>query len=666
VTIIPEAGTSMNFEFNILNEFDSESGLQSQDELSFADFLINNAVDAGFCIGMKGEFIYVNNATCLMTEYSREELLTMTLQEIDIDCSEVNWLERCQQLKEGKAFSIKSFYQTKQGVKLPVLVTLNYVQHEEKEFVCAFAKPQSKKNNKVVNINHKGNNSSQLPSENKVSVEYKKKEAELENSLSILRSTLESSVNGIMAVNFEGDILYCNQKFVDMWDIPKSLIIHKKCPRCKTFFETKVKDPNTFLRLIWEISTQSDFESYDIIELNDGRTFAHYSEAQWVDDKIIGRVWSIWDITESRQTEEALRLNEVRFRSLAETTEASIFLVQGNKLCYINPATERITGYTKEELLSNFDLRRLIKNRKLRYVDNEENQLSRSEYREMQILTKYGVELWLGCNVKIISGGVDFIGQNVELITAIDITDYKRAESELHVALEQAKQLSELRARFVSMVCHQFRTPLNVVSFSNSLLKKNVNRWSPEKKLPLIERIQTAVQQISQLLDEILLLGKAEAASLKLEAEPIELNCFCEDLVAKIQLNYMQSIIQFNHEDSNFIFPIDKTLLELILINLLDNAIKYSRGNSTVNFSLYNQSNAAVFKIQDTGIGIPEADQERLFQPFYRGSNVDSLPGTGLGLSIVKTLIDLHGGEIYVESEVNVGTTFTVILPSIQ
>ncbi|MBW4510778.1 MAG: PAS domain-containing sensor histidine kinase [Scytonematopsis contorta HA4267-MV1] len=653
----------MNFEFDILNEFDSEPGLQPLNELNFADFLINNAVDASFCVEVEGQFIYVNNATCLMTEYSREELLTMTLQHIEIDCSTEIWLERCQKLKHGKPFSIKSCYYTKEGNAVPVFVTLNYVKSQEKEFICGFAKLQP---NKVVNIKDKTNSTSRPLPDKKVSAEYKKKEAELENSLSILRSTLESSANGIMAINFEGDILYCNQKFIKMWEIPTSLIIHKKCPRCKIFFQSKVKDPNTFLRIVWEISGQSDFESYDNIELNDGRTFAHYSEPQWVDGKIIGRVWSVWDITESRSTEEALRLNEVRFRSLAETTEASIFLIQGKQLCYINPAGERITGYTREELLSNFDLRQLIKNKKLRYVDNKENQLARSEYREMQILTKYGVELWLGCNVKVISGGVDFIGQNVELITAIDITDYKRAESELHLALEQAKQLSELRARFVSMVCHQFRTPLNVVSFSNSLLKKNVGRWSPEKKLPLIERIQTSVQQISQLLDEILLLGKVEAASLKSEAEPIELNCFCEDLIAKIELNHMQSLIKFNHEESNFIFRIDKTLLGLILTNLLDNAIKYSRGNSTVNFSLYNQSNAAVFKIQDTGIGIPEADQERLFQPFYRGSNVDSLPGTGLGLSIVKTLVDLHGGEICIESEVNVGTTFTVILPSIE
>jgi PAS domain S-box-containing protein len=652
----------MNFGYNILNQLDSELGLQPQDELSFADFLINHAADAAFCIGTEGEFIYVNHATCLMTNYSRQELLGMTLQEIEIDCTEEVWGVRWQQLRQERPFSLKTSYYTKQGTVIPVFVTLHYVKHQGKEFICGSAKKESKK---VVNLDVGENNSSRSASSQKVSLEYKKKEAELENSLSILRSTLESSANGIMAVNFEGDILYCNQKFVDMWQIPESLMLHKKCPRCKSFFESQVKDPHAFLRLVWEISGQSDFESYDTIELNNGRVFAHYSQPQWVNGKIIGRVWSLWDVTESKRTEEALRLNEVRFRSLAETTEASIFLIQGTQLCYINPAAERLTGYTKEELLSGFDLRQLIKNRKLRYVDNE-NQLGRSEYREMQILTKFGVERWLGCNVKILDSGMDFAGKTVELVTAIDITDYKQAESELRQALEQAKQLSELRARFVSMVCHQFRTPLNVVSFSNSLLKQNVNRWSGERKIPLLERIQTAVEQISQLLDEILLLGKAEVATLKLEAEPLDVVCFCENLVDKIQLNNIKNVIKFNNEERCFACRIDKTLLELILTNLLDNAIKYSAKNSTVVFNLYRQSDTVVFQIKDRGIGIPQIDVKRLFEPFYRGSNVASLPGTGLGLSIVKTLVDLHGGEIFVESEVDVGTTFTVILPLVD
>lgn len=284
----------------------------------------------------------------------------------------------------------------------------------------------------------------------------------------------------------------------------------------------------------------------------------------------------------------------------------------------------------------------------------------------MKILTKNGMERWLACTVTVLDEMVDFSQKPVELITAIDITDYKLAEEEVRQALEQAKELSELRTRFVAMVCHQFRTPLNVVSFSNSLLKRHMEQWTGEKKRPLLDRIQTAVEQINQLLDEILLFGKAEAAKLKLDPKPFYLIPFCEDIVAKMEMSCDQTSIVFLIQNYCPTVYLDQKLLEQILTNLLENAIKYSPKGSGVELNLSYQNEKVIFQIKDSGIGIPAADRKRLFEPFYRGSNVDNIPGTGLGLSIVKTLVDLQGGEIAVESQVNEGTTFTVTLPSVE
>ncbi|WP_373526391.1 scytonemin biosynthesis sensor histidine kinase, partial [Nostoc sp.] len=495
--------------------------------------------------------------------------------------------------------------------------------------------------------------------------QLKTKEVELEKSLSLLRSTLESTAIGIVAVNFEGDILSLNQKFVDMWQIPEFLILSKKCPQCKTFFENQLKDPQAFSRLIWEVSSQSDFESYDILELKDGRVFAHYSKPQCLEGKIIGRVWSVWDITESKQTEEALRLNATRFRTLAETTDASTFLIQGTRLCYINPAVEQLTGYTKEELLTGFDLRRLIKSKKCREVRNE-GEAANFQYQEMNILTKNGTERWLACAVAMLDGGLDFGGKPVEMVAAIDITDYKYAELGLNQALEQAKQLSELRARFLSMVCHQFRTPLNIVSFSNSLLKEEVDKRTQKKIQPLLDHIQKATEQLSQMLDDILFFSKAESAKLNFEPKPLELVEFCNDLVAQMQMSISQIPINFVSQDNSLTVCVDKKLLEPILKNLLDNAIKYSTSKIAIELKLSCKNGKVIFQVKDRGIGISLVDQQRIFEPFYRGSNIDHISGTGLGLSILKTLVDLHHGQISVESEVDVGSAFTVILPLIK
>ncbi|WP_375474923.1 scytonemin biosynthesis sensor histidine kinase [uncultured Nostoc sp.] len=635
--------------------------LQPEVEMKFAEFLINQTVDAAFCLGANAQFLYVNDATCLMTEYSREELLSMRLHDIDVDFSLHNWSD----ISLQGSLTFKSRYRTKGGRIFLVEISMSYVKHQDMEFGCAFAR---EKTDEIVELSVQKWTDELKDAKDNLQQEIfqvKAKEVELETSLSLLRSTLESTAIGIVAVNFEGDILSLNQKFVDMWQIPESLILSKKCPQCKAFFENQLKDPQTFSRMIWEVSSQSDFESYDILELKDGRVFAHYSKPQLLGDKIIGRVWSIWDITESKQTEEALRLNAARFRTLAETTDASTFLIQGTRLCYVNPAVEKLTGYTNEELTIGFELRRLIKSKKRRQVRNQ-SEIGNFEYQEINILTKNGTERWLACAVAMLNGVLDFGGKPVELIAGIDITDYKYAELGLNQALEQAKQLSELRARFLSMVCHQFRTPLNIVSFSNSLLKEEVDKRTQKKIQPLLDHIQKATEQLSHMLDDILFFSKAESAKINCEPKPLELVRFCNDLVAQMQMSFSRIPINFVSQDDSLTACIDKKLLEPILKNLLDNAIKYSTSNFAIELKLYCKNEKLIFQVKDKGIGISAVDQQRIFEPFYRGGNIDHIPGTGLGLSILKTLVDLHHGQVSVESQICVGTTFTVILPLIQ
>ncbi|BAT52861.1 two-component sensor histidine kinase [Nostoc sp. NIES-3756] len=631
---------------------------QSKLEFKFAHFLINNIVESAFCLGEGWQFLYVNDATCRMTEYSREELLTMSLPDVDIDFSLRNWSEI--QLQDSCTF--KTRYRAKSGRSFLVETSLTFIEEQGKKFSCAFVREKS---NEIVDLSiekwlnelRDANNNLQQQV-----AELKKKEVNLETSLSVLSSTLESTAIGIVSINVEGDILNYNQKFAEMWKIPQHIILSKKCPRCKAFFESQIKDPETFNRMIWEVSSTSNMESYDVLELKDGRVFAHYSQPQSLGEKIIGRVWSIWDITKTRQTEEALRLNEARFRALAETSDASTFLIQGTQFCYVNPAVEVLTGYSREELLNGFDIRRLIKHRKGRQIRNSPR-ATNFEYQEITILTKNGAERWLACALTVLDSTIDFQGKSVEMITAIDITDYKQAETELNQALEQAKHLGELRASFLSMVCHQFRNPLNIVSFSNNLLKRYLDAQTEETVQPILDQVQLSIEQLNQMLDDMLFFARTEAAKLKVEASQFELVEFCNDLVAQMQMGNFPNLIHFASQEYYLTVWMDKNILNSILKNLLDNAVKYSPSGSMVELKLFRNNEKVVFQIKDSGIGISLLDQQRLFEPFYRGNNVDNIPGTGLGLSIVKTLVDLHSGQITVESKIGVGTKFTVMLP---
>lgn len=244
-----------------------------------------------------------------------------------------------------------------------------------------------------------------------------------------------------------------------------------------------------------------------------------------------------------------------------------------------------------------------------------------------------------------------------------DITERKRVEADIRTALEKEKELSELKSRFVTMTSHEFRTPLSTILSSTELLEYYSHKWSEEKKTTHLQRIQSSVKHMTNLLDDVLLIGKAEAGKLDFKPTILNIQEFCSDLVEEAQLTSSTHTIAFRSYAQCVDVCLDEKLLRHILSNLLSNAIKYSPQGSTVCFELNCNSTDVVFRIQDRGIGIPKTDLDNLFNSFHRASNVGTISGTGLGLAIVKKSVDLHGGTITVQSEIGVGTSFTVTIP---
>ena len=228
----------------------------------------------------------------------------------------------------------------------------------------------------------------------------------------------------------------------------------------------------------------------------------------------------------------------------------------------------------------------------------------------------------------------------------------------------ELKTANELKSDFVSTVSHEFRNPLNVISVSAQLLERFSDQWSQEKQSEFLQRIQTASIKMVKMLDDILLIGKADVGKQNFNPALHNLTIFCSELAAEIQLgnSNAHTIIFVCCEEYTNTY-VDENLLRRILSNLLSNAIKYSPQGSTVHFELTFQAGEVSFQIKDEGIGIPLEDQKRMFESFHRATNVGNIPGTGLGLAIVKQSVDLHGGKIALASEVGVGTTFTVTLP---
>ncbi|MEG4023712.1 ATP-binding protein [Microcoleus sp. S13C4] len=248
----------------------------------------------------------------------------------------------------------------------------------------------------------------------------------------------------------------------------------------------------------------------------------------------------------------------------------------------------------------------------------------------------------------------------------------KLSHDQLDRTLQTAQELNEMKTSLLYMIAHDVRNPLNFIIGTTQLLSKYKLTLTDEKKQELLDKTQAAAKGIDLLLDDVLLLGRVESGKTGFSLLPIDLAKFCNELVGEFQSslklkpeNERVTLIFVNHSPSAMAC-LEVSLLRRIMGNLLSNAIKYSPPNTEVIFELKVTESEAVFAVQDSGIGIPLADQERLFNSFYRAKNVGRIPGTGLGLSIVKKCVDLHGGEITVNSEEGVGSTFTVTLPIAQ
>jgi PAS domain S-box-containing protein len=281
---------------------------------------------------------------------------------------------------------------------------------------------------------------------------------------------------------------------------------------------------------------------------------------------------------------------------------------------------------------------------------------------EIQSCNPQGELRWLDFSLKPLK---DETNQVVLLIVeSHDTSDRKLIEAKTLETLEQERALNQLKSDFVAMASHEFRTPLTTIRMATELLQKFDHQLSEAKRAQHFERIYAAIASMLRLLDEVLLLGKADSNGLCYEPTPLDLAAYCKEVIATLKLTTNSNHrIRFHCSQQQIQGEMDQALLHHILTNLLSNAIKYSPGQGSVWLDVTCQSNRVTLQVKDEGIGIPPQDQAHLFETFYRAKNVGKIQGTGLGLAIVRKCVELHRGQIHVESEVGIGTTFNVTLP---
>lgn len=235
--------------------------------------------------------------------------------------------------------------------------------------------------------------------------------------------------------------------------------------------------------------------------------------------------------------------------------------------------------------------------------------------------------------------------------------------ADLHAALAREREVGEMKSRFTSLVSHEFRTPLGVISSSAQILDRYLERLEDEDRREHLANINVSVKRMAAMMEEMLVLSRMDSGRMDFKPAPLALGDFCRRLLDELcSAHGGETDLQIDPAAESPA-QADENLLRHILTNLLTNAHKYSAAGAPVRLGLARENGQAIFTVSDEGIGIPEADQSRLFEAFQRGSNVGSVNGTGLGLVIVRRSCELHGGTVAVASQVGAGTTFTVRLP---
>lgn len=242
----------------------------------------------------------------------------------------------------------------------------------------------------------------------------------------------------------------------------------------------------------------------------------------------------------------------------------------------------------------------------------------------------------------------------------------EESQTELSEALDKERQLNEIKSRFVSMASHEFRTPLSTVLSSASLLEKYRTTEEQDKRDRHIEKIKNSVRHLNDILEDFLSLGKLDEGKVETHISELELEAFLHDLVDE-----MKGLLkEGQHVDIQYagtkVIHCDRKLLKNILLNLLTNAIKFSDPGSPIRIKTNVNDREAVVSVIDEGIGMSEEDMKHLFSSFFRGANAINIQGTGLGLHIVKRHIDLMKGKVSVKSKLNEGTQITITLPAKQ
>jgi PAS domain S-box-containing protein len=491
--------------------------------------------------------------------------------------------------------------------------------------------------------------------------------AELQELISLLRATLDSTTDGILVVDRQGRISTWNRRFAEMWQMPPIILESRDDDRAIAFALDQLADPDAFIAKVRELYATPEAESFDALEFKDGRVFERYSRPQMIGGEAIGRVWSFRDVTERRRVEVSLRDERERFARAfrASPVAVSITLLDG-RFIDVNDAFLRLLGHEREHALGRTSLELGVwayVSDRARFVAALEPSGAVREFR-----TRFRTSSGEIRDVSVSAERIELGGHQCILAITSDLTEQRRLE-------EQLLQSQKLEAvgRLAGGIAHDFNNLLTtILGYSELILHSRPD--DPELRVEIGE-IRKASERAASLTRQLLAFSRKQV----IEPRVLDVNALVAESSRMLRRIIGEDIALVTDLSPGLAsVRADPVQLEQVIVNLAVNArdampeggrLAVTTRPVRLDAPLPGRSGPGPgswvkVSVADTGVGMDAATQERIFEPFF--TTKEKGKGTGLGLSTAYGIVKQSGGFIYATSEVGRGATFDIYLPSVN
>jgi PAS domain S-box-containing protein len=596
--------------------------------------ILHTAMDGFWVVDTNSKFIEVNEIACKMLGYSQAEMLNMRVSDIEVLETVDQIASRIEKLTLFGEDRFESKHRCKDGRIIAVEISL---------------KMQPTKN-QIVTFIH--NITERKRAEEALQFSHARLKALFKSPRDIIMFSLDKNYNYIIF----NDVHRLEMKKVYNIDIAEgqNMLELINIPQVKSIVETsfqRVLNGETFEE-VQELPKPNIFHQF------------YWNPVLTEDGVIIGISCLVIDITEQRKIEQDLKESEEKFAKVFHNAPVLIAINDYKDGTYldVNEQAIKVSGYSREEIVghSASELGWIQKDERilLTQMIHEKGHISDLE---IKFHTKDGKTLY-----GLVYGGLIILGNKKKLLTVtVDITDRKKSEAELIEAKGKAEESDRLKSAFLANMSHEIRTPLNSIMGFSSLIPDEDDKDLLSNYANIIV---SNSEQLLHIIDDIVLYSRLQTRMLTYRPNKFQIQYLLKNVKDSFDLPEFQNKVELKIEvQTDEIVWIDSDFekIKQVLNNLVSNAYKYTNvGLISIGFTV--ETKLVKFFVKDTGIGIPNNELNKIFDRFYRASNINigAIGGTGLGLSIVQELIELMGGKIWVESEVGKGSVFYFTLPN--